>query len=216
MPTRGRQQWAEQAIYSFMLQTYPNKELIIVDDSNDPSFTAVPESDWPIQYSVSPSRSIAEKRNMACGFASGDIICHWDSDDWSDPDRLAYQVTLIEGSRKSVAGFCSLLFHVEQTGQAFKYVNQPNVFALGTSLCYLKSFWEQHPFRPDPNALPNVGEDSQFVKAALHQGELISVDGGSLMVARIHSSNTSPKHLDGAQTSYRPVSREALPKGFFA
>lgn len=214
LPTRGRQKWAAQALTCFLDQTYPAKQLIILDDEEDPSFPDPPDLD-DVCYFRSPGHlSIPRKRNTCCEMSDTEMICHWDSDDYSAPTRIADQVKLLEESGKAVAGFHSLLFYVEQTRQAFKYTND-KTFALGTSLMFKKSFWLQHPFRQDPNALPGVGEDSVFVKAALNAGELISVDAGQLMVARIHDSNTSPKILDGAQTSYRPVSVDSIPAGFF-
>ncbi|MGH9945399.1 MAG: glycosyltransferase, partial [Pyrinomonadaceae bacterium] len=42
--------------------------------------------------------SIGAKRNLACRFAEGEIIAHWDDDDWYAPDRLRYQaLPLITG-----------------------------------------------------------------------------------------------------------------------
>lgn len=215
MPTRGRREWASQAVQSFLKQTYPAKQLVILDDIDCRSFDEPIRFPENVEYlmTVASHPSIPDKRNYCCEVAAGEIIVHWDSDDYSEPTRIADQVHLLEESQKQVAGFHSMLFHVEQTGQAFKYQNDKS-FALGTSLCFSKSFWAAHPFRPGPD-FPNVGEDNEFVKDARNLGELISVDAGRLMVARIHDSNTSVKRLDGAQTSYVPVSVDALPRGFF-
>src|SRR5688572_15862161 len=38
MPTRGRVAFAKHALESFHSQTYPNKQLIILDDADDRSF----------------------------------------------------------------------------------------------------------------------------------------------------------------------------------
>lgn len=216
LPTRGRQKWAAQAVECFRAQTYPNKQLIIYDDYEDMSFPdGFSDKDAAIKHYLSEGQlSIPFKRNRCCEHAAGDIIWHLDSDDWSAPTRMAEQVKLLEESGKSVAGFHSMLFYVEPSGATYKYVNDKS-FSLGTSLMFTKAFWASHPFRQDPAAAPNVGEDSVFVKAALNTGELISVDAGQLMVARIHESNTSIKDTGGAQTSYWPVAREALPHGFF-
>lgn len=212
MPTRGRAAWAQQALKCFLGQTYPEKQLIILDDLEDPSFdNHVRYKRANVRYLAGPGHlGIPQKRNAACELSDSDIMMHFDSDDWSDPGRMAAQVHLLEESQKQVAGFHSLLFYVEPSGQAFKYVNDAS-YALGTSLCYRKSWWELHRF----NENLKDGEDNQFVNEARKAGELISVDAGQLMVARIHDSNTSPKVLDGCQTSYLPISREALPAGFF-
>lgn len=216
MPTRGRRLWAHQALRCFLAQTYPHKQLVILDEPNDSSFHMPVDDIEDVMYFRNVGQdSIPEKRNLCAELATGDIIMHFDSDDWSDPNRMAEQVKRLEESGLSMTAYHSMLFYVEQTGQAYKYVNDRS-YAIGTSFCYLKSFWTRFPFRPDPNSLPHCGEDTLLASAARNTGELISVDAGQLMVARIHDDSTSPHDLSGAQTSYRPVPIEAIPRGFFA
>jgi glycosyltransferase involved in cell wall biosynthesis len=213
MPTRGRKEWAAQALKCFLDQTYPEKELIILDDMDDRSFDEKIGFMWPdVRYFVFPGSrfNIPYKRNRCCEVAHGETIMHWDSDDWSAPDRMANQVSTLEESGRQVTGFHSMLFYEEHSGRCFKYLNDES-YALGTSLTYLKSFWQSHPF----NETLKDGEDNQFVKEAMRATQLVSVDAGQLMVARIHPNNTSPKDLGGTQTSYVPVPRETLPEGFF-
>jgi hypothetical protein len=38
MPTRARPQFAREAVDLFLAQTWPNKELVILDDEEHPSF----------------------------------------------------------------------------------------------------------------------------------------------------------------------------------
>jgi len=79
---------------------------------------------------------------------------------------------------------------------------------MGTSQCYLKSWWEKHPF-PEDQAVEDLG----FQQEALHRNQLDSCDPGQLCVARVHSSNVCPKQLGARQ--FPAVSREALPKEFY-
>lgn len=218
MPTRGRQAYAQQAVKSFIDQTYPNRDLVIIDDLNDRSFPNgvldIPRCYFPVVYLLHQSRSIAEKRNLCCQYARGDVICHWDSDDHSEPSRIQAQLDMLEKSEASVAGYHSLLFHVEQDGLWFKYCGD-NSYALGTSLMYRKSWWKAHPFRDGGSGYqPNVGEDSEFVKVARQADELVTTDGDTLMYARIHSDNTSHKNFSGEQIEYRHVPIEAIPQHF--
>lgn len=211
MPTKARQRWAAQAVECFLAQTYPEKELIILDDPTDPSFPGglyVPGR--ILRFIAGGNGSIAQKRNNACGLAEGQIICHFDSDDWSAPNRIADQVKRLEESGKACTGYHSLLFHVAHD-RWMKYEGHAN-YAIGTSLCYLKSFWQQHPFRPGTD-FPNVGEDNNFVSAAAKMGELASVDGGLMMVARVHEGQTNPtlrQMNDPMQQCYRPVEAPVL------
>jgi hypothetical protein len=67
-------------------------------------------------------------------------------------------------------------------------------YALGTSLCYRRDWWERNRF---PSL--QVGEDNHFVAAARDAGQLVAADAGELMYARIHPGNTSPKSATGDQ-----------------
>lgn len=127
--------------------------------------------------------SIGEKRNFGVKHSLGEIICHWDDDDWSAPERLETQVNALLKSGKQVAGFHSMKF--TNGKEWWKYQGTSN-YSLGTSLCYWKSWWEKHPF---PGK--NIGEDNEFVSAAAR--ELHTEDAGELMHATIHSGNTSPR-----------------------
>lgn len=208
--TRGRQRWAEQALACFQSQTYEPKALLILDDADDPSFPTPPDYHNVAHGLMEKRLTIPDKRNLAAEMAKSDYICHFDSDDHSEPTRISDQVRLLEESGRSVCGFHSLLFYEEQSGRAYKYVGD-HQYSLGTSLMYLKSWHKDHPFRPG-HPDPNVGEDNAFVKEAREAGQLIAVDGGQLMVARTHQDNTSRRNSDSLE--YRHVPLEALPRGF--
>src|SRR5438128_1089434 len=108
MPTRGRREWAAQAVQCFLSQTWPDKELLILDDTDDASFphaAGIPfpffsnHAGPPIMYFRRSERwSIGRKRNELARIASGEAICHFDDDDWAAPDRIATQVRLLEES----------------------------------------------------------------------------------------------------------------------
>lgn len=63
---------------------------------------------------------------------------------------------------------------------------------LGTSLCFFKTWWSEHPFKPK-----QVGEDRSFIDEAIKRGRYKAVDAEELVVASIHAGNTSPRTLSG-------------------
>ncbi len=217
MPTRGKTRgaWGEQAVQSFLRQSYPHRELIILDDADDPTFPlSVGKMDGIHYLRLQERLPIPAKRNWCCQMAKGTIVCHWDSDDWSAPERISEQVARLTASGKAVTGYHSMLFYDERSLHWTKYIGH-TAYALGTSLCYLKSFWQAHPFRHDPSqSSDNIGEDNMLVGEARELEQLISVDAGLQMVARAHADNTSPKPVTN-QTSYRTVSLGQTPAGFF-
>ena len=95
MVTSGRRHQVTMAIECFLAQTYPNRELIVVDD--DPKS----ELDILIREIGSPNirhvkltyekQSLGRLRNIALDNAHGMYICQWDDDDLYDPLRLEVQ-----------------------------------------------------------------------------------------------------------------------------
>jgi glycosyltransferase involved in cell wall biosynthesis len=183
MPTRGRPEFAARAVECFLAQTWREKELVIVDDLECPSFEQDPPEFRIWRFVQSRRLSIGAKRNIACKESLGDIIIHWDDDDWSAPGRMADQVNRLMIHGASITGYHSMVF--EDGEKRYQFRASSKQYALGTSLCYTRKFWESNPF-PDKN----TGEDNAMVSRA--KG-IVSVDAGELMIARIHDGNTSEK-----------------------
>jgi glycosyltransferase involved in cell wall biosynthesis len=145
---------------------------------------------------------IGAKRNVACAAARGDIIVHWDDDDWSFPGRIEEQVAaLLEDRRRMVTGYNAMFFYDETTGQSWRYKGAAN-YAIGTSLCYWRAHWARTPFEDRM-----IGEDNGFVfrsRPVLH-----SIDAEHRMVARIHAQKTSDKLSGSAWTK---VDNSQLPR----
>src|SRR5690349_11912252 len=92
MPTRNRRRFVSQAISYFLRQDYRPRELIVVDDGEDAVGDLVPSDDQVRYVRLEQRLSLGAKRNLACGLARGELIAHWDDDDWSAPHRLSAQV----------------------------------------------------------------------------------------------------------------------------
>lgn len=180
-------------LQSFLNQTYPNRELLIVSDGDE--IRDLTEGSERVRLiHLSEMRQIGAKRNFGCKRAAGDVICHFDDDDYSAPERIASQVAALEAHPdKAVTGYHSMKFQ-NDSGQWWKYSNGLH-YALGTSLCYRRDWQLAHPFP----AL-QVGEDTAFVGTAWSLNALHTDDAGELMHATIHQSNTSPRSLGSAWT----------------
>jgi 2-polyprenyl-3-methyl-5-hydroxy-6-metoxy-1,4-benzoquinol methylase len=194
MPTYNRRHFVPQAIKYFLRQDYPHKELIILDDGTDTIRDLVP--DIPeIQYRVLPSKlTVGEKRNLAVEASRGEIILHWDDDDWMHPCRIGYQVEHMLRASADISGISKVLFYEMCTGQLWLYVypKQQHEWLYGGSLCYRKAFWAKKRFAP-----LNVGEDTQFIWTR-PMGKMLALPDFKFYVALIHPHNTSEKSLSGA------------------
>jgi glycosyltransferase involved in cell wall biosynthesis len=184
----SRGEWLPKAIACFKAQTYVDRRLILVADRGmgglldliaDDSRISVIETERP----GGKTATVGEKRNAGNAASLGDVIVHWDDDDFSAPERIADQIERLQSGAKAVTGYHSMLF---TDGKVWwKNSNTPE-WAFDTSLCYLRSFWEAHPF-PDIND----GCEENLRIAAQKAKQLITADAGEMMYATIHGGNTS-------------------------
>src|SRR5947209_4607027 len=119
MPTRNHRRFVGQAIWYFLRQDYPARELIVVDDGEDSIADLIP-NDARIRYvRLDTSMSLGDKRNAACALGQGLYIAHWETDDWIGPQRLSTQVAAIEASCADVCSVDTLLHLRLETGEAW-------------------------------------------------------------------------------------------------
>ncbi|NTX01780.1 glycosyltransferase [Myxococcus sp. CA040A] len=191
MPTFNRRQFVPLAVRWFLAQDWPEKELIIVDDGTQPVEDLLPE-DPRIRYlRLERRHSVGAKRNLACQSARGELIVHWDDDDWSAPRRLRYQATSLLDAGASVCGLTRVYYHQPATDRSWQYVYPAGQrpWVSGNTLCYTKSFWSRNPF-PDIN----IGEDARFLWSDPSR-KLLVLDDPSFFVACIHDANVDPKRV---------------------
>jgi glycosyltransferase involved in cell wall biosynthesis len=201
MPTADRRGFVPRAIAQFLAQDYPDRELLIVDDGTDRIEDLVPE-DPRVRYIRLEQRLVlGAKRNLACEQARGELIVHWDDDDWSAPWRLRYQVEQLTAAGADVGGLDRVLFHDPATGEAWQYeyprTGAPWVY--GATLIYTRAFWHRNPF-----PLMNVGEDSRFVWASVPK-RILAHDDDRFFVATVHPANTSRKDTRGYRWRRIPI-----------
>jgi len=204
MPTSGkRRHFVAQAIKYFQSQDYPNKELIIIDECTpygDTVARVVPD-DLNIHYILldkigdASIITIGAKRNLACSLARGDIICHWDDDDYYGPHRLSKQVAPILAGKTNITGMVmSLLLRTADTSLwSLERDVHDKLFGYGVrcgTLMYRSFCW-----RSSNCAYPNVsrGEDKAFLSQQYGDGERAEriIDPTSYICVR-HSDNVTP------------------------
>jgi glycosyltransferase involved in cell wall biosynthesis len=193
LPTRNRKTYLGTAIASYFSQTYLNKELIIVDNGDDGSEEVVPPASSIHYFKVSNDehKTVGEMRNICNDLANGEIICHFDSDDWSAPNRIQEQVNRL--TIYNFVAYNTMVFFDVRDGQWYKWSSR-DPYAFGTSFCYWKSQWKANLFRHTM-----VGEDFFFFHALrrINPSKVFTMDVGDVMVARIHKDQTCHKALKG-------------------
>jgi glycosyltransferase involved in cell wall biosynthesis len=207
LPTRGRPQYATQAVKCFLSQTYPHRELIILDDADDPSFPSDIHADGVEYLRLDQKLNIPQKRNKCCEMAKGEVVAHFDSDDWSAPNRLEVQMEMMRYTHAAMCGFNTMLFYDTQKGTVHKYWGAAN-FIIGTSMVYTKQWWQDHRW----NESKAKASDNLFWRVAAKEKQIVVQQADGLLVARIHSENTAVKRVD--LSPYKKASLEELPNAF--
>ena len=192
MPTRDRRAHVAGAVAAFRAQTVADAELLILDAGED-MVADLAAGDPRIRYwrDEQVGRTVGSARNFLCGHAAGDVIIHWDDDDWHGPHRVAAQAAALGRARADICGMAVVPFLTDDGTAAWDYVwAAPRPWVYGASFAYRRDHWALHPF-PDWQ----VGEDNAFVLD--HPGRVLAVPDADWLVCRVHAGNTAPKRTDG-------------------
>ncbi len=102
--TSNRPLFVRKAIDLFMAQTWPKKEMIIVDDG---TAGGVPDvTGLPIRHVRVPFPTwITHKHRLAFPLCRGEFVGYWDDDDYFGARRLALQAQALLEDKADVVGF---------------------------------------------------------------------------------------------------------------
>lgn len=199
MPTTsGRRDFIRQSIKYFRRQDYANRELLIVTDGPDSIGELLPSNDPQIRHvHLSGQRTLGAKRNACVEQARGDLIMHWDDDDWFAPNRITYQMQSLVKNSAEVCGLRRMYFYNPAQNQLwlYSYPESERRWLAGGSLVYTRDFWRRAPF-PDIQ----VASDTTFIWTQNLQRAVTLADE-RFYVAIIHSQNTSQKNCNGSYWS---------------
>jgi glycosyltransferase involved in cell wall biosynthesis len=122
IPVYNREKYVGEAIDSILAQSFPDFEVLLVDDgSTDNSVELMRSYTDPRVRLVRNERNlgIPKTRNRGVQLARGDYIAILDSDDTASPDRLAKQVAFLDRHHDCVlVGSWAAL--MDEKGQALK------------------------------------------------------------------------------------------------
>lgn len=167
LTTKDRRIFARQAMGYILAQNYPRLEMVVID-SGKKRLSDVPPNTWiewfsrgrttPV-YHCDPGQEITvgESRNVGARIGRGQIIAHFDDDDFYGIGRIASQVeTLRLGADVCAADRCYELDL--QTRKAYPHNScvNPRFFSGGTS-AYWRATWERVQHRDI-----TMGEDGDF------------------------------------------------------
>ena len=200
MPTHGRPALAARAVAAFLAQDHPRRELIVVDDGPEP--LKLPHDDRIAHIRLAERATIGAKRNLACEAACGDVIAHWDDDDWYAPWRLTAQLARLHGTGADVCGLSTLLYWEPAARRAWCYRWPPEArpWLHDATLMYGRALWEREPQPHSDQAL-----DCAFLWGGAAK-RLAALGDEQAYVGTIHPGNTSAKATSGPLWSPYPES----------
>lgn len=197
MPTANRQKFIPFAVNYFLNQTYPNKELIIIDDGKESILPLLPDDLQIKFFYTTPLGSIGLKRNYACEKATGEIILHWDDDDWYANDWITKQVDFLIESGADICGIENPNFYSVEKDTFWvgtsKNRNNPSSskpILNGATLAYWKKTWQKYPFKD-----LQIEEEKDFIRNS--ETKIFAHDYINGFAAVLHYYNTTTKYFEG-------------------
>ncbi|HVX99740.1 MAG TPA: glycosyltransferase [Pseudorhodoplanes sp.] len=194
MVTRDRFEFAQHAIECFRRQTWPNRELVVLDGGADDRLrdwiTALGDPAIRWISTRGSQESLGVRRNRSIAAARGDYICVWDDDDLQHPARLEVAFAAMAATGTNV----SLLSHVTmwQPWQRRVCVVGRHPRPQENTLLVLRSLAPRYPDLAR-------GEDSPAVLQLLARHNSVMLTTPELYLYVVHGRNVS----------YGPVMEEA-------
>jgi glycosyltransferase involved in cell wall biosynthesis len=117
--TANRPALLRRAVRCFNRQTYPHRELVVLDDGDadlSPALQDVPSEQLRYhRIPRQPENVLGALRNRTLDLAEGTYLAQWDDDDWYHADRLAVQVAALEEGADACA-LAATLMHLGTEG----------------------------------------------------------------------------------------------------
>lgn len=200
--TKDRPELAWRAVECFMEQSYPNKELVIIDEGGyefqkklqkegllQSSATTSPTIHIPppmISYHRNEEKTtLGALRNRAIGLAQGEYICQWDDDDLYHRHRLSYQLdACIKNNAAASFLLRQMLWNLAGGNLAISgYRLWEGTILVKKELMFKYAKWVR-------------GEDSVPVYFLASKRKLVALDLPELYMYHIHGDNTwDKKHM---------------------
>jgi glycosyltransferase involved in cell wall biosynthesis len=200
MVTHDRLGLAKRAIACFASQSYANRELVVLTDGTPAARRClehfVEEMEVPnVELVVveESGRSLGVLRNLAVAAASGDVLCQWDDDDCSHPDRIAVQLQrLHEGGGRA----CLLTDHLQflEDERALVWVDWTIAGRTGRDQLLpgtIMMFKDERFRYPEAGPFAYRGEDTMLLNDLCDEVPIVSLRGeGHLYLYTYHGRNT--------------------------
>lgn len=127
IPLYNAESWIADTIASALNQTWPQKEIIVVDDgSTDDSLSVAGSIDAPeLTVLTQENQGACAARNRAFKYATGDYIQYLDADDLMAPNKIETQVRRLEAEPPQTVAYTRWgVFEKDPSDAVFEAANQ--------------------------------------------------------------------------------------------
>lgn len=214
IPTYNRAAFLPKAIESVLAQTYPNWELIVVDDgSTDNTKGVVAQySDSRIRYVYQENAERSAARNNGIANASGEYVCFMDSDNYMLPDRLEKLSSYITKEEKQACYYTGIEYMDEQKGCMMLKEGKPYLFPIDVNvlvcdiiatpqICCATEILRKHKFNPQLS----IGEDMELLFRITTEWPLIYIPNQATMVEVEHAGRSVANHSKSSEKQLKTL-----------
>lgn len=200
--TKDRPELLKRSINCYINQTYPNKKLVIVSQSNEDNnkiifnyLKTLNRDD--ILFLEAPSMlTLGAMRNVSVELATGEIVCQWDDDDVYHPHRLITQYkALISDSRNVASIYSQFLKYFSNSHEVYwcDWWNEHEYshrFLCGSIMFYKALFHLWENFYPERGSQSCREEDLHVLEKLISKGLIAPVTAGNQYIYVYHGVNT--------------------------
>ena len=125
IPCYNAERWVKQAIESALAQTWPEKEVIVIDDgSTDGSLPVIQSFGDKIRWETGPNRGGNAARNRLLELARGEWLQYLDADDYLLPDKVEQQVRFLQERPDTDIVYCRVIQETRSEAGVFQNVSR--------------------------------------------------------------------------------------------
>src|SRR3989344_2599957 len=212
--TYNRAGFISEAIESALEQSFPDWELIVIDDASEDNTREIVEEyivrDSRIKYFRNDEHlRISKSRNKALSLALGEYVAVLDSDDvWSDRDKLKKQYGFLEGNKDYVLIGGGVIVIDEYGKEIRRYFNRESDENIRGKILFQNQFAHSSVMFRREAALKaggydenlNIGEDYDLWLRLGVVGKMANLKE-DLLKYRVHGGNITLRRIEALKNN---------------
>jgi glycosyltransferase involved in cell wall biosynthesis len=206
IPLHNSENYIGETLQSALNQTWPHKELIIIDDGSSDSSLSIAKSfeSHEVKVYSQPQRGASAARNFGLKVAKGDYIQFLDADDLLDSKKIENQITILENTPDSLAfGKCIHFFGEDGN---FEHIEQyhPQLEPRESNIEFIKKLYGA--YNHIPGSMIEVHSwlsPRLIIEKAGYWNEMLSVDDDGEYFLRVLLTAKKVLKVDSSISYYR-------------